>query len=73
MAETVTIYVPLLDEGTSVWRPASAERLGDNTFRITGPMPDNETWAFGPGSRVTAAHQSFADGTSRLVATSEVT
>jgi hypothetical protein len=68
MGEMTIIYVPLLDEGTSVWRPVSAERLSKDTFRIAGPMPDDEQWAFTPDSIVTVAHRHFADGNSGLVA-----
>jgi hypothetical protein len=67
MAEMTTIYMPLLNEGTSVWRPVAAERVGQDTFRVIGPMPDDE-WAFAPDSIVTVAPQLFADGRSGVVA-----
>ena len=68
MADTATIYVPLLNEGTDTWRPVAAERLNRETFRVIGPMPDDEEWAFPPGSVVTVAAQVFADGSSGTVA-----
>jgi hypothetical protein len=47
-----TIYVPLLDEGTDVWRPVEATRLAENVYIVLGVMPDDEAWAFPPDSRV---------------------
>jgi hypothetical protein len=63
-----TIHVPLLDEGTKVWRPVFAERLSESTFRILGPMPEDELWAFEPGVQVVVKNHIFSDGTSGLVA-----
>jgi hypothetical protein len=68
MAEMTMIYMPLLNEGTTVWRPVAPERLSQDTFRVTGPMPDGEDWAFAPDSVVTVAPQLFADGRSGIVA-----
>jgi hypothetical protein len=62
MAETATIYMPLLNEGTAVWRPVTAEHLNGDVFRVIGPMPDDEEWAFPPGSVVSCAPQVFQDG-----------
>ena len=62
------IHIPLLEEGTNVWRPASAERLSEDTFRILGPMPQGELWAFGPGEEVVVKRHVFSDGTSGLAA-----
>jgi hypothetical protein len=53
----VTIYMPLLDEGTDVWRPVEATRLTDDTYRIEGVMDENEEWAFAPGSVVRCGRQ----------------
>jgi hypothetical protein len=68
MIEMTTIYMPLLNDGTTVWRPIGAERLSQNTYRVKGPMPDDEKWAFAPGSVVTVVPQLFADGSSGIVA-----
>jgi hypothetical protein len=68
MVEMTKIYMPLLNEGTTVWRSVDAERLGQDTFRVVGPMPDDEEWAFAPDSVVTVAPQLFADGRSGVVA-----
>lgn len=63
-----TIYIPLLGEGTPVWKPVVAERLLDGTFRILGEMPDDEEWAFKPGELVVVRQHVFSDGKSGLVA-----
>lgn len=47
-----TIYMPLLNEGTNVWRPVEGTPLSSDTFRVEGEMPDDEEWEFGPGSVV---------------------
>jgi hypothetical protein len=51
----VTIYVPLLNEGTSVVRPTRGVDLGGGTYRVLPTQdydPDDEQWAFTPGSIV---------------------
>lgn len=63
-----TIYVPLLDEGTEVWRPVAAERCVNGTLRILGEMPEDENWAYMPGELVVVRLHTFADGRSGLVA-----
>ena len=60
--------MPLLGEGTTVWRPVAAKWVRPDTFQVIGPMPDDEKWAFAPGSVVTVATQMFADGLSGLAA-----
>jgi hypothetical protein len=64
----ITIHIPLLNEGTTVWGPAEAEQLGDGTFRILGAIPDDEEWAFVPGDRVVAVPHVFSDGANGLIA-----
>jgi len=32
-----TIYIALLDKGTQVWRPLSADRVDEDVYRIVGP------------------------------------
>jgi hypothetical protein len=63
-----TIYVPLLDEGTDVWRPVEATRLAENVYIILGAVPDDETWAFPPGSRVRCEPRRVHGEVDRLVA-----
>lgn len=62
MADIAAIYMPLLNEGTAAWKAVAAERLGGDFFRVIGPMPVDEEWAFPPDSVVTGAQHSFADG-----------
>lgn len=51
--ERTTIFVRMLDEGTDVWRPVQAVRLGETTYRITDdPVPEDEAWVFQPGDVV---------------------
>jgi hypothetical protein len=52
MDDLVTIYMPLLNEGTDVWRPATARRQKDGSYLVVGPVPEDEEWMFLPGSRV---------------------
>lgn len=62
---TETVYVELLDEGVTVWRPAEAEVLGHDRYRITAPADYNsvlETWAFAPGSVVRCEQLDLGDG-----------
>lgn len=58
----VTIYMPLLDEGTDVWRPVEATQVTASTYRIEGPVPPEEIWAFPPGSIVRCAARTFTGG-----------
>jgi hypothetical protein len=51
----LTVFVPLLNEGTPVVRPAKAVKLGQDMYQIlpTGDYdPDDEEWEFPPGSVV---------------------
>lgn len=68
MAET--IYVPLLDEGTDVWRPVEALRVAEDVYFILGTMPGDEVWAFPPGSKVRCKRRHFNFEVEQLVATS---
>jgi hypothetical protein len=63
-----TIHMPLMNEGTVVWRPVEAEKLVDGTFRILGPVPADEEWMYQPGAVVVAKHCLFGNGTEGLVA-----
>jgi hypothetical protein len=51
----IEIFVPLLDEGTHVWRPTQALVIGEGLFKILATPdydPDDELWEFPPGSVV---------------------
>lgn len=47
-----TIYMPLLEEGTNVWRPVIAEGLGNGRYRVVDRPPTDEEWAFATGAVV---------------------
>jgi hypothetical protein len=49
---TTTIYVPLLDEGTEVWRPAEAEHMDGEKYRIVSSASADEKWRFNKGEIV---------------------
>jgi hypothetical protein len=66
--QTETIYMYLLDEGIRVWRPVQAETLGDNLYRVVGPVPDDEVWEFPPGATVRGQMKTFSEGHEGLVA-----
>jgi hypothetical protein len=62
----MTIYVRLLDEGVDVWRPASAEHIEGDAYRITpdAPVPELEKWEFAPGELVRCRQQRLSGGDS---------
>ena len=70
LAEPVTIFVALLDEGVDVWRPVRARPLDHGLFRIVGVEADtsDETWQFPAGAIVRCEEKRFAAGTSGMVA-----
>lgn len=73
-SHTSTIYIPLLEEGTSVLRPTQALPLGGDLFRVLPTPdydPDDETWQYPPGAIVRCAHQ-VNDGDEILVACARV-
>ncbi len=63
------LLMPLMNEGTDVWRPVDVKPLDDETYQILGPMPEAEQWAFAPGSIVASAARRF-NGEERAVAVS---
>jgi hypothetical protein len=64
----ITIYMPLLDEGTDCWRPVGATLLGAQFYRVEGEVPLDEIWAFPPGSIVVCEKRKFQTGESGLTA-----
>jgi len=62
-AHATTIHVPLVDEGTHVWRPASAEHIKDDVYCIVGEQPADEKWQFAPGQLVRCRQQKLSGGT----------
>jgi hypothetical protein len=60
---TREIFVPLLDEGTRVLRPARATTCGGVRFKLLKPEdydPDDEHWEFPPGSEVECRVEIFS-------------
>jgi len=58
--------MPLVGEETECWRPVRAIQAGDNIFEVVDKIPDNESWAFAPFSRVCCRDKVFADGKAGL-------
>ena len=58
------VFMPLLDEGTDVWRPVRAQHVADDVYRIIGdaPDPDDEVWQFVPGTLVRCREQKLSRG-----------
>jgi hypothetical protein len=52
MTVSVVVYVALLDDGTTVWRPVNADPLGGDLYRILDKTPDDEVWEFKSGDVV---------------------
>ena len=59
-----TIYVFLLDEGTEVWRPVEARRLGGDLYEVVSvnPDPEDEHWEFQTGNVVRCKHRRLSAG-----------
>jgi hypothetical protein len=60
MAETIEIYVRLLDEGTECSRPTQALGLGNGLFKVLPTSdynPADEVWEFPPDSIVRSANR----------------
>jgi hypothetical protein len=68
VGQSCTVYVPLIGEGTEVWRQVPAVRVRPGTFRLGGPVPEGESWAFTPGELVRCAVRVFSDAEQRLAA-----
>lgn len=68
---TETIYISLLDEGTTVRRPARAYRRPDGAYIVLRPPeynPDDEIWEYPPGSSVICESVTTSDGKTILAA-----
>lgn len=67
MSDKSVIYMPLLDEGTDVWRPVEAVRTG-NDYLVVQTMPEGEIGKFAPGSVVKCEPRAHLDGQHVLAA-----
>ncbi len=76
MPMIVKIYVPLLDEGVKVLRPAQAEALPCGLYVLLGDVPHDEHWRFQPGAIVRCAERQLSGDFGQvlrcIVATEEV-
>jgi hypothetical protein len=59
--ETV-IYMPLVGEGTNGWRPVRAVQVAPDLFEVLDHIPDGESWAFAPRSRLRCREHVFNSG-----------
>ena len=69
--EGEVVYVRLLDEGTVVYRPAPAERVGSGIYRLRAPDDydsSDETWEFLPGSIVVCEPRLLSGGIALVAA-----
>jgi hypothetical protein len=62
LSERREIFVALMDEAVDVWRPVTAERVDVDSWRLLGPMPDDEVWEFQPGELVRLEMRTLSDG-----------
>ena len=62
-----TIYMPLLNEGTDVWRAVEAIKIGDLGYMVTENPPADEDWAFQLGHILKCEERQFS-GKAQLVA-----
>jgi len=72
--KTKVIYIQLLNEGTTVFRPAAGLQLGRNIFKVLADEeydPEDEEWEF-PPETVVRCEKEFRNGEELLVAKAEV-
>jgi len=62
------VYIALLGEGTTVWRPAQARHIQGDVYELLGSIPVDEQWQFSPGQLVECEEQVLPGGSSGLVA-----
>lgn len=73
MSEKIILYIPLLDEGTPVIRPALGELITEDIYRvleIENYNAEDEHWKFPPGKIVKCIRQ-MREGREILVAVEE--
>lgn len=71
-ADVITIYMPLLNQGTEKWRPVEGMRIAELGYMVTEPAPTDEEWAFQPGHILRCEERQSSDGP-RLVAVGKAT
>ena len=68
---TRTIYIQLLDEGTTVFRPTQGLSLGNGLYEVLPTCdynPEDEHWEFTPGSVVRCLLETRPGGKQLLIA-----
>ena len=71
---TIQLYIPLLNEGTDVFRPTTGVVLDQDVVRVEPTAdydPEMEEWEFPPGSQVRCARE-IRGGNEVLVARQRV-
>jgi hypothetical protein len=63
LSDQTIIYVELIGEAVDVWTPVAATPEGAGIYRLTETRPEDETWAFPPGSRVRCEPRPLSGGT----------
>jgi hypothetical protein len=56
------IYVALVGEGLNLMRTVRAEQVGRDFYKIVEPMPEGESWEFGPGQVVRVKKRNLSTG-----------
>ncbi len=67
------IYVAVVGEDPTVWRPVEALHIGDDVYEIVSvnANPEGQQWAFDTGTRVRVEEHTFMDDRKGLVAKQE--
>jgi hypothetical protein len=70
----IQIYIPLLNEGTEVFRPTTGVVVSQDIVQVEPTAdydPDAEEWEFPPGSKVYCTRE-FRNGNELLIARRQV-
>ena len=67
-----TIYMPLVNDGTDVWRPVEAMKIARLGYMVTEDAPPDEQWAFQPG-HILRCEERHLSGETHLVAVTKAT
>jgi hypothetical protein len=57
--------MPLQGEGIDVWVQVDAIVVGDSTFKVLGPQPEGQCWAYEPDSIVRCVTKILVDRRTR--------
>jgi hypothetical protein len=61
------LYMPMLDEGTDVWRPIAAQPLGHSMAQVCSETPDDESWQYPTGARIVYEERELSGGPTLVV------